>query len=110
MLNATDLRVDFEVGSAYVKYRQLPAGSRPTSTRLTEDVVVNFNAAGEVVGIEVIELRAEAVEAAAAFAMQNGLDFPRLRDFLRDAVIEDGEIHVESIGGTIHNTISTERV
>ena len=52
MQNAIGLRLDFEAGAAYVAYRRLPEGSRVEHvTRLSDDVVVQFDSGGEVLGI-----------------------------------------------------------
>ena len=78
MLNATQLRIDYEVGAAYVKYRALEPGERvATSARLTEDLVIDYDREGRVLGMQLIALNDEAVESAKAFAEQNGLDIPQ---------------------------------
>jgi uncharacterized protein YuzE len=81
--NAIELRIDLEVGAAYIRYRaRAPHG---TSLRLNEDVVVHYDAEDHVVGIEIIELRADAIRTAQAFASQNDLSFPSLDQHARDA-------------------------
>jgi uncharacterized protein YuzE len=81
--NAIELRIDLEVGAAYIRYRS--RGPRGTSVRLSEDVVVHYDADDHVVGIELIELRGEAIRAAQAFASQNDLSFPSLDQHASDA-------------------------
>jgi len=77
VLNALQVRVDLGVGAGYVKYRALLPGEQiASSARLTEDVVVDYDAAGQVLGIELIALEPHAIESAGAFASQNGLAFP----------------------------------
>lgn len=78
--NAIELRINLEVGAAYVRYR--PRGARGTSVRLNEDVVVHYDSENHVAAIELVEVRPEAVEAAEAFASQNGLDFPSLEPYI----------------------------
>lgn len=80
MQSAIELRIDLEVGAAYIRYR--PRGARGTSVRLSEDVVVHYDAENRVTGIELIEVRPEAVQAAEAFASQNGLDLPSLQPYI----------------------------
>lgn len=99
MQNAIGLRLDFEAGAAYVAYRRLPEGSRVEHvTRLSDDVVVQFDSAGEVLGIELIEMTGAAIEVGSGFAEQNGLAFPSLRDFVRDEIAEN-----ETIGFAAQN-------
>jgi uncharacterized protein YuzE len=79
--NAIELRIDLEVGAGYVRYRT--RGPRGTSVRLNEDVVVHYDTENRVSGIELIELRPEAIRAAEAFASQNDLGFPSLDQYAR---------------------------
>lgn len=79
VLHAIQIRVDLEVGAGYVKYRPLGSGERIASTaRLSEDVAVDFDATGRVLGIELISMLPEAFMTAQAYADQNGLAFPDL--------------------------------
>lgn len=99
MQNAIGLRLDFEAGAACVAYRRLPEGSRVEHvTRLSDDVVVQFDSGGEVLGIELIEMTGAAIEVGSGFAEQNGLAFPSLRDFVRDEIAEN-----ETIGFAAQN-------
>jgi uncharacterized protein YuzE len=84
--NAIELRIDLEVGAAYVRYGS--RGARGTSVRLSEDVVVHYDAENRVVGIELIEMRPDAIRAAEAFASQNDLGFPSLQQFAQQVVYE----------------------
>ncbi len=81
MQKAIELRVDLEVGAAYVRYGS--RGERATSVRLSEDVVVHYDADNRVVGIELIEVRPDSIQAAETFASQNALDFPSLQQYTR---------------------------
>ncbi len=93
MQHAIGLRLDFEAGAAYVAYRRVPEGARIDHvTRLSDDVVVQFDGTGEVLGIELIEVTGAAVEVGSGFAEQNGLAFPSLRDFVRDETAELGPL------------------
>jgi uncharacterized protein YuzE len=78
-----ELGIDLEVGAAYVRYGD--RGARGTSIRLSEDVVVHYDTDNHVAGIELIEVRLDAIRAAEAFASQNGLIFPVLDRYARDA-------------------------
>jgi uncharacterized protein YuzE len=80
--DAIELRIDLEVGAAYVRYR--PRGVHGTSVRLSEDVVVHYDPENHVAGIELIEVVPQAIRAAEAFPSQNGLGFPSLEPYMRD--------------------------
>lgn len=79
MRNAIEVRVDLEVGAGYVRYRPLEDGERVgSSVRLSQDVVVDFDDAGKVLGIELISMIPEALAIAHEYAHQNDLVFPDL--------------------------------
>jgi uncharacterized protein YuzE len=64
---------------AYVTYRERPAGSPPARTeRISSDVgvYVDFDADGNVLGIELIGVHAESMAVATRFASEQGFDFP----------------------------------
>jgi len=67
-------------GSAYLTYRggEKIVGDR---IRIGLEVLIDLNAAGDVVGIEIVDVAiAESVESARAFAEERGLPFPRKID------------------------------
>jgi uncharacterized protein YuzE len=85
MQEPIELRVDLEVGAAYVAFRHLEDGELVTqATRLDQDVVIQYDRDGRVIGIELIQILSESIESAASFAAQNGLGFPPLREFIRN--------------------------
>ncbi|MEA2721637.1 MAG: hypothetical protein QOJ39_3501 [Candidatus Eremiobacteraeota bacterium] len=88
MQNAIELRVDLEVGAAYVRYG--PRRPHGTSVRLSEDVVVHYDADSRVAGIELIAVRPDAIQIAEAFALQNALYFPSLQQYVRPVVEDEG--------------------
>jgi hypothetical protein len=55
---------------------------------LSEDVVVHYDVDGHVTGIELIEVRSDAIQTAEAFASQNGLHFPALQQYTRPMASE----------------------
>jgi len=71
------LSVDLEAQAAYVRYRPLPAGERARSKRVSEDVAVDYREDGELLGVELLALDDAAMAQAKAFAIANGLAFPR---------------------------------
>jgi len=84
MQEPIELRVDLEVGAAYVVFRHLEDGEHIEQvTRLDQDVVVQYDRNGRAVGIELIQILGQSIESAASFAGQNGLGFPPLREFIR---------------------------
>jgi uncharacterized protein YuzE len=84
MQEPIELRVDLEVGAAYVVFRHLEDGELiAQATRLDQDVVVQYDRDGRIVGIELIQILGESIESAASFAAQNELGFPPLREFIR---------------------------
>lgn len=79
MLKPLELRVDREVDAGYVRYRALPPGEHVARcARVSEDVVVDYNGAGEILGIELLAFDPEALSVAQHFADANGLMFPDL--------------------------------
>ncbi len=82
MQKPINLNVDFdpELGElGYVRYRELPQGARVAkSLRISEDVVIDLDDTGLVLGIELLGLENEALAVAEFFATQNGLEFPAL--------------------------------
>lgn len=78
MQEPIQFRMDYEVVAGYLRYRPLPAGERVARTqRVSDDVHVDFNASGEILGIELLSFDATALGAAKAFAYAHGLSFPR---------------------------------
>ncbi len=77
-----NLSVDYdpEVGPlGYVRYRELAEGARVAeSVRISEDVVIDMDDSGLVLGIKLLGLEDEALAVAEFFATQNGLEFPAL--------------------------------
>jgi uncharacterized protein YuzE len=84
MRDAIGLELDFEAGAAYIAYGRLPEGELIAHvTRISDDVVVQYDAQGAVAGIELIQIVTSAVAVAEEFAAQNDLVFPPLRSFIR---------------------------
>ena len=71
------LSVDLEAQAGYVRYRPLPAGEQVRSERVSDVVVADYRADGELVGLELLALDAATMTQARAFAASNGLAFPR---------------------------------
>jgi uncharacterized protein YuzE len=71
------VRVDLEVDVAYVGYRRLADEEHiARSERISEDVVVDYDAAGEIVGLELLGLDELALKPAREFASRRDLAFP----------------------------------
>jgi uncharacterized protein YuzE len=69
-----------ERGSAYIRYRlrDAVAGSQLEVGGEGSEVLVDFNAAGDVIGIEIVDVNVlENVELARAFAVEHRMPFPR---------------------------------
>jgi hypothetical protein len=78
MRQPLSVKIDRELNVGYVKYTN--DGKAAKTVDVWEDgwgVMVDFNAAGEVMGIELLSLSDEAVQRAAEFACRQGLEFPR---------------------------------
>jgi hypothetical protein len=72
-----EIEVDPAVGAGYVRYRELPKGEYVARcVRFDADVVVDYSASGDLIGLEVLELDQRALDVARAFAEQNGCAFP----------------------------------
>ncbi len=79
MQKELELKIDFEAGAGYLRYRPLPAGSFVTRTqRVSDDVFVDFDGESQVLGIELLAFDDEALAVAQRFAEQNELSFPEL--------------------------------
>lgn len=77
MLRPTSLRADYETGTGYLRYRTLPSNVKVArNARISDDVVVDYNDLGEILGIELLALDDEALSVARGFAAANGLAFP----------------------------------
>jgi hypothetical protein len=87
MQKATELRIDLQIGSAYVRYGSRSV--RGSSVRLSEDVVVHYDSGDRIAGIELIEVRPDAIRTAEEFALQNALAFPSLPQFAHDLEPEE---------------------
>ncbi len=76
-------RVTFEqvpnsIAIAYLYYRARPERSSPPRTkRISQDVNVDFDDAGAVLGIEIVGVDAESIATARQFAESHELAFPR---------------------------------
>jgi uncharacterized protein YuzE len=69
-----------ERGSAYIRYRlrEAVAGVQLEVGGEGSEVLVDFNAAGDVIGIEIVDVNVlENVELARRFAIEHGMGFPR---------------------------------
>jgi len=80
MLQPLSLEVDYEVDAGYVSYRELPPGEHVARTaRVSQDVIIDYNGAGEILGIELLAFDEPALSVARAFADANALAFPDLK-------------------------------
>ncbi len=78
MTMPTEVKLDLEANAGYVRYRSLHVGEHVARTvRLSEDVAVDFDATGAVLGIEILAFDSDVLEAARRFAVSKSLAFPR---------------------------------
>lgn len=75
MIQPLDVRVDLTVGAGYVTYAK---GTVTETIDVWEDgwVAADVDADNRIIGIEVLDLDAETLENARAFATSRGLAFP----------------------------------
>jgi uncharacterized protein YuzE len=71
------LRCDLAVHAGYIRYRSVPEGEHANSKRVSEDVVADYGANGQLLGIELLALDDAAMSQARSFAAANDLAFPR---------------------------------
>jgi uncharacterized protein YuzE len=72
------VKIDREAEAGYVRYRGLAPGERVARTqRFGEDINVDYNAANDVLGIEILAFDEPALAVARTVAAQHGLVFPR---------------------------------
>jgi uncharacterized protein YuzE len=91
MLNPIQFRMDYEVEAGYLRYRPLPAGQHVARTqRISDDVNADFDAAGQVLGLELLAFDEVAFNAARVFAEAHDLVFPYER--LKRAVQGGGSL------------------
>jgi uncharacterized protein YuzE len=69
--------IDHEIGAAYVSYREIAPGEATRTERVDFDVRVDYNAAGDLLGIELLAVDEPAVALARDFAAKHDLAFPR---------------------------------
>jgi hypothetical protein len=78
MQNPIEVKVDLEANAGYVRYQARSGGQRfARNERLSQDVVVDFDADNEVLGIELLAFDDEAIDVARRFAEAHDLGFPR---------------------------------
>jgi len=68
--------IDHEARAAYVTFHAFAPGENVRCLRLEHDVVVEFNAADEVLGLELLDFEPETIARADAFCQRNDLHFP----------------------------------
>ena len=86
MVMPREFRLDYEAGAGYLRYRRLAHDEHVARTaRITDDVVVDYDAAGDIIGIEMLTFDSATLSAARNFAVANGLAFPALRPELLTA-------------------------
>jgi uncharacterized protein YuzE len=69
--------IDRDVEAGYVRYRRLAPGERIARTqRFGDDVNIDYNAANDVLGIEILAFDGSALAIARAVAADHGLAFP----------------------------------
>jgi uncharacterized protein YuzE len=73
------LEIDFRANAGYLEYCALGEGQHVTRTHRVHDAVnVDFDAASQVLGIELLGFDAPALAAAQRFAEEHDLEFPEL--------------------------------
>jgi len=78
MQNPINVKVDLEANAAYVRYRPSSDGQRfARNERVSQDVVIDFDADSQVLGIELLAFGDEALGIARRFAEAHDLGFPR---------------------------------
>jgi len=80
MQNPISVKIDlgFSGGAAYVCYKNLEEGSRVWRTeRLSEEIAIDYDGTGDVLGIEVLHFGDEALDVARRFATSRGLGWCR---------------------------------
>ena len=70
------VRVDLEVQAGYVGYRPIARGHVARTERVGEDVCVDYDANGDLLGIELLSLDNAAIDVALEFAKSHDLAFP----------------------------------
>jgi hypothetical protein len=87
MRRPISMTLDFAQGVGYIVFRVLAEGETVSATRIAPgtDVCADRDAAGEIVGIELLALDGETLELADRFARENGMAFPRRLDMLISA-------------------------
>ncbi len=78
MIKPISVSMNFADGVGYVAFRRLHEGERAHGSRIAQgaDVVADRDTSGAVVGIELLGLDTATLDAASAFALENGLEFP----------------------------------
>jgi uncharacterized protein YuzE len=78
MQNPISIKVDLEANAGYVRYQPSSGGQRfARNERLSPDVVIDFDADSQVLGIELLAFDDEALGVARRFAEAHDLGFPR---------------------------------
>lgn len=76
MRNPIAVRIDLEARAGYVYYRDIAPGGVKRTERAADGVHVDYGAAGELLGIEMLGLDEGVLAAARHFAEEHGLAFP----------------------------------
>jgi addiction module HigA family antidote len=73
------LQIDFTAMAGYVRYRTLDRGEHVAWTqRISDDVLVDFDAESQIIGIELLSFDDDVLAIAQRYAHANSLDFPEL--------------------------------
>ena len=76
MIAPTKVRIDTEVTAAYVAYREVAPGESIRNQRLSDEVIVDYNANGDILGLELLGFDDAALDIARNFAAAHGMEFP----------------------------------
>ena len=77
MKNPIGIEIDLEFHVAYVRYHEIPDGAVTRSDRVSEEVVIDYGAANDILGIELLATDDASLAKATDFAHSHGLAFPR---------------------------------
>jgi hypothetical protein len=78
MIKPISVSMNFADGVGYIAFRRLREGERAHGSRIAPgtEVVADRDTSGAVIGIELLGLDSATLDAASAFALENGLEFP----------------------------------
>lgn len=84
MITPLEVEIDRAVGAGYVCYKRLPSERTVARTeRVSEDVAVDFDESGAILGLELIDLEDTSIETARSYAEARGYAFPTTEELGR---------------------------